>query len=148
MTTKPYYTLINTSRGSDPAVVVVNSALRTFDARESFPWHLTITIDCKFLGSKGMPTAEEVSTLNRLEDELSPSIEGEQNAMFLARVTCRGKRELIYRVHDPEKVNTLLQGLISAPAQLREWEYRMEQDLDWDLARNELKLLEKDTGIN
>lgn len=148
MTLKPYYTLINTSKGSDPAVVVVNTALRTFHARGSFPWHLTITIDCKFLGLKGMPTTEEVKALNRLEDELSPSIEDKQNAVFLARVTCRGRRELIYRVHDPEKASNLLEGLISAPTQLREWEYQMEQDPGWDLAQKELTLLEKDTGFN
>ena len=148
MTTKPNYTLINTSRGSDPAVVVVNSALRRFDARDSFSWHLTVTIDCKALGAKGMPTANEVNVLNRLEDRLSLSVEAEGNAVFLARVTCRGKRELIYRVHDPEKANNLLQELISTPTQLREWEYRMEQDLGWDLARRELTLLEKDTGYN
>ena len=148
MSIKPHYTLINTSKGSDPAVVVVNTALRTFDARDSFPWHLTITIDCQLLGAKGMPTTEEVNILNRLEDELSPSIEAQQNAVFLARVTCRGKRELIYRVRDPEKANSVLQGFISVPTQLREWEYRMEQDLGWDLARKELTLLEKDTSFN
>lgn len=140
----PHYTLIETSRGSDSAIVVVNSALRRFDGRELFPWHLSVSITCQFLGQNGMPTSEEGQALYQVEDELSKILVVEDNAIFLARVTCRGKRELAYRVHDPELANHALQQLVSAPSSLREWEYHMEHDENWDLAQPELELLEKD----
>lgn len=148
MATKPYYTLINTSIGKDPAVVVVNSALRTFEDRDAFPWHLTLSIDCKLLGDNGMPTTQEVKILQRLEDGISSALQVEENTLFLARITCRGTRDLLYRVHDPEVTNKALQQLISSESQLREWDYHIEQDSGWELAQPELRLLEHDPRFN
>ncbi len=148
MVPKPYYTLINTSKGKDPAVVVVNSALRAFEDREAFPWHLKLNIDCKLLGANGMPTTQEVEILQHLEDDISSVLQAGENAIFLARITCLGARDLLYRVHDPEAANNALQQLVSAPSQLREWDYRMEQDTDWELAKPELQLLEHDPRFN
>ena len=144
----PYYTLINTSKGSDPAVVVVNSALRTFENRHTFPWHLRLTIGCRLLGANGMPTDQEVEVLTQLEAEISACLEFGGNALFLARITCRGTRELLYRVHDPKAANEELQQLVSAPSQTREWEYHMEHDLDWQLAQPELQIIGHDPRFN
>lgn len=148
MIPKPHYTLINTSRGNDPAVVVVNSALRAFEDRNAFPWHLKLTITCKLVGANGMPTSSEVEVLDQLEEEIYAALQAGENIVFLARVTCRGTRELLYRVHDPEPANEALQRMISSNSQSREWEYHMEQDLDWALAAPELTLLERDVQFN
>lgn len=148
MLPEPYYTLINTSKGVDPAVVVVNSALRTFDARNSFPWHLKIGIDCKLIGINGMPTDEEGEALQCLEEAISKPLQLTHNAIFLARITCRGERVLLFRVQDPEIANDLLQSLVSEASQLREWDYRMEHDPGWELAQPELQLLESDPRFN
>lgn len=145
---EPYYTLINTSIGKAPAVVVVNSALRRFEERQLFPWHLRISIDCLLLGDNGMPTAEESDVLINLEDSIATSLQLNQNAIFLARITAKGERVLLYRVQDPDTANEVLQALVSAPSQLREWDYQMEHDADWELAQPELRLLEHDPRFN
>ena len=148
MTPEPHYTLFNTSIGDDPAVVVVNSALRFFEDRPAFPWHLRISVDCKSLGANGMPTSEESDALYRLEDSISEPLQATKNAIFLARITARGERVLLYRVHDPEEANETLQTLITTPSPLREWDYNMAHDLEWDLAKPELTLMEKDPHFN
>ncbi|KRA74389.1 hypothetical protein ASD78_12980 [Lysobacter sp. Root667] len=147
MIPKPRYTLINTSIGDDPAVVTVNSALRRFEARGRFPWHLKISIDCESQGANGMPTAEEGDVLNHFEDSLSEPLLADQNAVFLARITARGQRLLLYRVHAPETANETLQAFC-APEPPREWDFVMEHDADWALAQPELRLLERDSRIN
>lgn len=144
----PHYTLINTSRGSLPAVIVVNSALRSFDRRDEFPWHLRIEIDCKELAEKGMPTNAEGKVLYQLEDEIGAALDLQGNGIFAARITCNGHRELIYRIHDPEKAASNLQRLLENPTPLREWDFRMEEDADWNLVQAELRLLEKDPKFN
>lgn len=148
MIPEPFFTLINTSIGDDPAVVVVNSALRAFKDRENFPWHLRISIDCKLLGANGMPTSEENVALQQLEDSIEAPLKADQNAIFLARITARSERVLLYRIHDPEAANDALQSLVSAVSPLREWDYRMEYDIDWSLAQPELHLLENDPRFN
>jgi hypothetical protein len=145
---EPHYTLIETSRGPDPAIVVVNSALRAFQHRDWLPWHLSIHISCPFLGDNGMPTAEENQVLYGLEDTITKLLADDKNAVFLARVTCRGERELTYRVHDPDLANTHLEKLVSDPNSPRQWEYHMEHDSPWTLAQPELSLLEHDSRFN
>lgn len=95
-----------------------------------------------------MPTHEEVEALSRLEEEIAPAIETDQNAIFLARITARGERVLLYRVHDPERANETLQLLTSNSAGQREWEYQMEHDLGWILAKPELDLLFQPSHLN
>lgn len=95
-----------------------------------------------------MPTSVEVVALDQLEDKICTALRDGDNVVFLARITCRGTRELLYRVHDPEPANEALQRLISSNSQSRVWEYRMEQDLDWALATPELTLLERDIRFN
>ncbi|MNW97207.1 hypothetical protein D3C86_266470 [compost metagenome] len=89
-----------------------------------------------------MPTKEEIEALAGLEEAIAPALEVEQNAIFLARITARGERILLYRVHDPEKANEALRLLISTPGTVREWEYQMEYDVGWMLAKPELDLLQ------
>ncbi len=144
----PFYALVDTALGDDPAVVVVNPALRSFAGREAFPWHLRIGIACRELGDNGMPTPEELEVVTRLEGQLESSIGADGNAVFLARITARGERVLLYRVHDPEQANDRLQQLLAAPAQLREWEFQMEYDRDWALAQPELDLPLQDSKVN
>lgn len=137
----PSYSLIETSIGSDPAIVVINSALRTFRGRNAFPWHLRIGINCKLQGLNGMPTNEEIDTLVRLEEMIALAIEADRNTIFLARITARGERALLFRVHDPEVADQILKRLTALPDSLREWEYQMEYDVDWILAKPEMDLL-------
>jgi hypothetical protein len=91
-----------------PAVVVVNDALVRFEHRDIFPWHLTIAIEATRLAKNGMPTQAEAAILDDLGDKLEEALSacrtehGSTNILFLARITCDGKRELVYRVHDPE----------------------------------------------
>lgn len=138
----PFYSLIETSIGSDPAIVVVNSALLTFTGHDAFPWHLRVGVIFKLQGVNGMPTKEEVEALVRLEEKIAPALEVDHNAIFLARITARGERVLLYRVHDPEKANETLQFLISTSDGLRELEYQMEYDVGWILAKPELDLIQ------
>lgn len=144
----PFYSLIETSRGEDPAIVVVNTALRTYSHRDHFPWHLSIVITCELLAENGMPTMEEVEALERVESKISDRLLTNANAVFLARVTCRRVRELSYRVHDPELTDVCLKNLVSDPAPLRHWEYGMQFDSEWAFAERELSLIERHPGIN
>jgi hypothetical protein len=133
---EPHYSLIDTERDGMPAVVVINDALEGFEHRDIFPWHLTITIEATRLAKNGMPTKAEATLLDDLGDKLEESLaactteHGATNILFLARITCDGKRELIYRVHDPEIADAEL-ARKTAVLDEREWSYEMVSDEDW-----------------
>jgi len=144
----PYYTLIDTSRGEHPAVAVINSALRDFNNRHRFPWHLKIEVAYLWVSSNGMPTQEEGQILYALEDHLASQLGAQRAVLFVSRVTCQAVREISFRVSDPKRADEELQIEINKPAPVRAWEYRMEEDPEWKLAFPELNLINKDTRFN
>jgi hypothetical protein len=144
---EPHYTLFNTTRSDLPEVVVVNGALLGFVHTEIFQWHLEVTIDAEFLAENGMPTPDESKILFELGDAIEEALVG-YNAIFLARSTWNGFRQLSFRVHDPEVANNLLQRLIAVEPPLRQWDYRMESDQEWIQAGYLFKLFPLSSGAN
>ncbi len=144
----PYYSLVQTSIDGRPAVVPVNSALRRFSGRAGYPWHLRVTIECVSLGDNQMPTNEEQQVIDVIGDEIVASVEVDENAIFLARITAAGERVILCRVADPETAYSALQALVSSGGNTREWSFWMEKDEDWKLARPELELLERSRIVN
>jgi hypothetical protein len=143
---EPFYSLFNTSRGELPAITFVNAALREFAHRDLFPWHLSVLIWPVAMAEHGMPAREEVAALDAVGDEIHTAITGERNALFLARETWNGRRQLLFQVHDPDVADTSLQQLIARGTPQREWEFRMEHDAPWTLAEPFLALLANATS--
>ena len=84
-----------------------------------------------------MPAKQEVNILNEFEDFLDEKIKGSEkekpNALFLARITWNGTRQLIWRVYDPESTNNFLTDLITRKDYPREFDYQIKDDEDWKL---------------
>jgi hypothetical protein len=139
---EPLYSLFDTSRGGLPAVVVVNAALREFAHRDVFPWHLSVVIDARELADHGMPTRDEYLVLDAIGDLIEATLLETRNAIFLARETWNGRRQLVYRVNDPDVAAQALQALIDRGQQRREWEFRMEADVEWADANPYFSLFE------
>ena len=138
-----YYSILNFRQEELPGVAVVNTSLRTFEPKEVFGWHLSIMLQCEELIDNGMPSKAEVKVIDDLGDFLDEKIKGENrerpNALFLARITWNGTRELIWRVNDPEISNTFLKNLIENTSTIREFDYRIDDDEEWKLTEWHLK---------
>jgi hypothetical protein len=143
---EPLYTLFRTSRDDLPAVVVVNAALREFANRDVFPWHLSVIIEPIELADHGMPSKNESRVLDAVGDVIDDVVLKTRNAIFLARETWNGQRQLLYRVNDPDVAAGVLQSLIDRGGQGREWEFRMEEDFAWAYAAPYLSLFESATA--
>ena len=144
---EPHFTLFNSDRAGLPEVIVVNDALLSFQHTEVFQWHLEVNIEAKDLAERGMPTPEESLVLFELGDMIESSIEG-KNALFLARSTWNGLRQLSFRVHDPEIANATLQSLLANEPHARPWEFRMHHDLVWHEAGYIFKLFPLANGAD
>ena len=128
-----------------PAIMVMNYSLLKFKPKEVFLWNLSIIINFNDLNNNGMPKKEETDLIIPFEETIDDQLKGDNkdkpNALFLARITWNGTRELIYRVHDPEVVNNYLQSIIENKNYPREFDYKMESDKKWELNKWFLKKL-------
>lgn len=134
-----FYSLLNFEQDDLPGVAVVNTALREFEPKIVFAWHLSIMIDLDDLINNGMPSKSEVKVIDKYGDYLDNEIKGpnkeKPNALFLARITWNKTRELIWRVYYPEISNSFLQEIITANSSSRQFDYRIDPDNKWELAK-------------
>jgi hypothetical protein len=117
-----------------PGFVTINIALKAFEPKVAFPWHLSLLIQCIDLVDNRLPAPAEQDTLYEFGDKLDRLIKANDNALFVARVTHDGLRELIWRVRDPEIVNSVIEKILRAREYPRELDYRMEEDQQWQKA--------------
>jgi hypothetical protein len=135
-----HFTLFDGKRDGKVEIIVVNDALLAFPHIDLFPWHLSITLEARDLVDNGMPSPEESELLFAIGDEIERTVaegrtgHGAQNAIFLARSTWDGWRELVFVVHDPEVAHASLQKLLESRDWDRPWEYRMAADSEWEKA--------------
>lgn len=129
------YYLLNFKKENLPAIAVVNVALKNFEPKEVFDWHLSIILDLEDLVENGMPSKKELELIDRYSDILDGNIKGKDkdkpNALFLARITWNETRQLIWRICDPEIANDYLQTIISDNSSPRAFDFNMEQDVRW-----------------
>lgn len=135
---KEYYSIIEFIQEDLPGIGVVNSALKTFEPKEVFGWHLSVMIDLDDLIDNGMPSLKEREVIDSFGDKLDEQFKGENpdkpNALFLARITWNKTRELIWRIYDPEVASNLLQEIIALNSSPRAFDYRIDSDNEWKLA--------------
>jgi len=117
-----------------PGFATINSALKNFESKKEFPWQLSIVVECVELVENRLPSSAEQEALYQFEDKIDPLVRSRGDALFLARTTYDGQRELIWRIRNPEAVNSALQDVIRQKDHTREFDYRIDEDPNWDKA--------------
>ena len=126
-----------------PGIAYVNRSLIDFEPKEVFSWHLSIMIDIQETVENGMPSKNEQELLDKFGETLDNNIKGQDkekpNALFLARITWNKTRELIWRVYVPELIDKYLRKIITDNSSPREFDFRIDPDMDWKLTKWHLK---------
>ena len=138
-----YYQILKFKQEELAGIAVVNKNLADFEPKEVFSWHCSVMLNCKELIENGMPSKAEVKILDEFGDFLDEKIKGpdkeKPNGLFLARITWNETRELIWRIYDPEITNEFLNNLIKRNEYPREFDFRIDDDVEWKLAEWHLK---------
>ncbi len=129
-----------------PAIAVIDAALTDFEHKKSFEWHCSLIVECKELAENGMPSPAEMEVLNAFEDELSKGLAGEgelPNAIFFARITHNGTRQLIWKVSNPKQAYDYLANVMKEDQYPRNFEFVIERDVDWEKTEKLAKMVRK-----
>lgn len=119
---------------SKPAVAIINTGLKDFDAKDVFAWCLTLDMYYDDMQKDGLPTDKEYNFLNKYLDELSDTLADDPahpNALFLAREFWDGSCRSLLQVYSPDSVDTILKSIIENESHPRPFEYKMEYDVEW-----------------
>jgi hypothetical protein len=128
------YSLIEFSQDDKPGIMTVNAALKDFQHKKIFPWHLSLMLSFNDKVADAMPSKTEHDILMQFEEQLGNHITAAGNALFLSSITHNGVRELIWRVYQPEIANDYLHDLIDSEDHPRAFSFTLEQDSHWEKA--------------
>lgn len=129
------FSILEWKEADYPCIGVLNSALKGFEPKKIFSWHLSVIIDYEELINNGMPSQEERDIVDPFCDKLDEEIKAGGNALFLIRETWNGTRRMVWRVYDPEIVDAHLKYILQHQRYPRQLDYHMVQDLDWEQAK-------------
>ena len=129
------YAILEWEEENLPCVAVLNSALKDFEPKAVFSWHLSVIIDFDDLIENGMPSQEERDIVDPFCDTLDEEIKAGGNALFLVRETWNKTRRLVWRVYDPEIAHQHLQYIVDYHRHPRPFDWHMEQDSEWKQAK-------------
>jgi hypothetical protein len=133
------YRIVTFRQEDLPGVAVINGALGAFEPKVVFAWHLSVMLRFEELIANGMPSTAEREVVDPYCDLLDSDFKGDDldkpNSLFLARITWNKTRELIYRVFDPEPIDRYLVDVIDNQRHTRPFDYRIDHDPEWKLAR-------------
>lgn len=130
------YATLTAEEDGLPAVMVVNANLVDWDPKVVFAWNLSLLFTLKEI-KNGLPSKEEKARLYEFEDSLAPSLKGDPgqpNALWLATRNWNGRRELIYRVHNPELANEVMTQICRENTTPNPLHYEMTHDPEWRAA--------------
>jgi len=137
------YTVVQYQNNGLPAIATINEPILKFEAKEVFSYELFITIDFKEPNNVGMPSEKESKEIDDFVDVLESKLVGflnKPNVLIVAWVSWDGKRDLFFRVHDPEIAHKYLQSIIETEG-IPKFDYIMRPDKKWKSIKWISKLL-------
>jgi hypothetical protein len=122
-----FIVLKGTTASGEPLFVTVNAAIKRVDHLLA-THHLAVEIPLVDTNAEGMPTGEEATRLNSLEDALVPTL---GDAVYFGRETAPGRRTLHWFVAE----NAAAIAAATQWASAHGAQARVTRDARWDLAR-------------
>jgi hypothetical protein len=129
------HTLIEFRQRNLPGFAIVNAALKDFEPKAVFSWHLSVLIVYDDKVGDQLPSPNEQDLLYAFEDRLDLAFKQNGDALFLARVTHDGRREIIWRTRNPEAADSVLRDMIREKSYPSGFDYRIDRDLKWEKAK-------------
>lgn len=130
------YQIIEFNQEEKYGIAVINTAIEYEELKEVFSWNCSILLELENTTENGLPKEDDFSILDNFEDYLDENIKGESkekpNALFYGRITWNSTRQLIWKVYNPKITNDFLQELIESKNYAFEFDYRIEEDENWE----------------
>ena len=121
------------------ALMVINATLKLhkddIPLKQVFGYYCSVIFDYNDVDDDLWPTSEEFSIMQDYVETFDKALkvnDEHPNALFVARVTHKGTCQMIWMLHDAQTAIKYLDEVISRGDQIREFEYSIEGDPEWN----------------
>lgn len=113
-----------------PMILRINSGARKYIAHPELSTRLGVTVGFNARNEHGFCTPEEGQQLSQIEDRLTAELMKNQNGFPVLVVTCDGKREFVFYVHDKQQASQAV-DLVRDAVTTHALTHGMEYDAEW-----------------
>jgi hypothetical protein len=118
---------------------LINISLIEFEPKLVFRWHFSIMIELDNCDEDGFPTILEIEKIDQMKERIDANLISRDiskpNGLFLAKIFWNRTCELIWRIYEPEILDKFLKDIIADKTYSNDFDYRIDDDIDWDLAK-------------
>ena len=113
-------------------VVRRNNSVDQYSSNPEFVYRIGFAIPLLAPNDEGLPSTEEMNTLNQIEDELSKQLEKDNVSIQVLSITTSGMREYVYYIKDSKIVEKVISD-VRRKYSSYEIQYYVEEDKGWSL---------------
>ena len=127
---------LNSSTDSKASLSEINENAMDIAQKNDFRWYCEVTTWLEETTDDGLPTADERRVLDKLEEILDYIVKGPDldnpEGVYIGHGIGNGRMVSAWMVRDSEKVSEKFKAYIHADRYLRNFEFRIEEDPQWD----------------
>jgi len=126
------WSILQGQNDGKPMIVHRNDSAKQISSNPAFLYRVGFAIPLLAPNEVGLPSNEEMVSLNQIEDELSSQLEKDKVSIQVLTITTSGMRELVYYTKDSRIVEKIINDVRSKfPS--HEIQYYVEEDKRWSV---------------
>ena len=115
-----------------PLFIRRNDSAKQLSAHPEYAYRVGIAIPLLDPNLEGLPTSEEMGSLNTIEDQLAGSLEANQDSIQVLSITTNGMREFVFYTRSPDAAQAAISNAGSEFPQYA-FQYYIHEDKKWEL---------------
>jgi hypothetical protein len=112
-------------------IAVINTDLLRWDSKASHPWIAVLTLKYDGSANNGMPSDEDYSLLDKIQDELMSELKDSDGYLNIGRQTANGEREIYFACADFRKPSKCFFQVQQTYSDRFEMDYDIYKDKYW-----------------
>ena len=116
-----------------PMIVRAHAGYNKFKGVTGYTHHVSIAVPLVDTNRQGDPSASEIETLTRIENDICEVFEPDRESIFVATVTITGVREFVLYTKNPEAVQQKFDNDLLARVFTHRTHLKIQPDKDWQI---------------
>ncbi len=129
---KSKWSILSGQESEKPIIVRRNNSVQQYTENSDFIYRVGISIRLLEPTEAGLPSKEEMNSLDQIEDELNNQLEKDGNSIQVLVITTDGMREFVYYTRNSELIEQVIYN-IRNKFTYHEIQFYVKKDKEWSV---------------
>ncbi len=126
------WSILNGEQNGQPMFIRKNESAKILASHPDYSYRVGIAIPLLDPNEQGLPSNDEMESLNRIEDKLIEFLESNQDSLQVLSITTNRMQEFVFYTRNPQGSQMAVEKLkLETPTY--ELQYYVEEDKKWKL---------------